>query len=174
MNKALQKRIQKIKLLICDVDGVLTNGDIIVDQEGRETKTFDVQDGYGIVLLKKLGYFTAILSARFSHAVEFRGKDLKVDKICQNAYPKTPVYEQILKELNLKDEQACFIADDLPDMGVLKRVGLAVAVNNAHPEVKKNAHYITKKSGGRGAVRETIELILQAKGEWTSVLKNLQ
>jgi 3-deoxy-D-manno-octulosonate 8-phosphate phosphatase (KDO 8-P phosphatase) len=174
MSKDLKKRIQKVKLLICDVDGVLTNGDIIVNHEGHETKTFDVQDGYGIVLLKKLGYHTAILSARFSHAVEFRGKDLKVDQICQNAYPKLPVYEQILKELNLKDDQVCFIADDLPDLGVFKRVGLAVAVNNAHAEIKKRAHYITKRTGGRGAVREAIELILKEKGEWNKFLKELQ
>lgn len=170
MKKNLEKKIKKIVCLILDVDGVLTDGKIIVDHEGKETKVFDVQDGVGVVLFKKAGYQTAILSARSAEAVTVRARDLKIDKIYQDAYPKVNAYNQLLRDFNLRDEQVCFIGDDLPDICVLERVGFAVAVANAVDEVKRIAHYITKKQGGAGAVREVVELILKTHQKWSSTV----
>lgn len=170
MNSALNARLKKIKLLVMDVDGVLTDGKIVVDARGKELKFFDVQDGFGLVLLRQAGIKTAILSARSSPAVAARAEDLKIDKICQDAYPKSDVYARLIREFGLMDEKVCFVADDLPDLAVLKRVGLAVAVSNAVAEVKKAAHYITACRGGDGAVREVVELILKAQGKWKNIL----
>lgn len=154
-----------------DVDGVLTNGEIIVDHEGHETKVFDVQDGLGLVLLQRAGFKTAIISARATEAVTFRAKDLKIHKIYQDAYPKTAALQDLLTEFQLKKEEVCFIGDDVPDICVLKEVGFAVTVPNAVNEVKRVADYTTKKNGGRGAVRELVELILKTQGKWPQLLK---
>lgn len=164
---------KKIKLLICDVDGVLTDGRIIYDGEGREIKNFDVQDGLGIVLLKKCGLQTAIISARKSSVVAQRAKELKIDHVFTGVFPKISAYEQLIKKLKIKDSEVCFVGDDLPDLGILKRVGLAVTVSNGVDEVKKVAHYITRKHGGRGAVREVADKILKAQGFWPKILKEM-
>ena len=174
MNSALNARLKKIKLLVMDVDGVLTDGKIVVDAQGKELKFFDVQDGFGLVLLRQAGIKTAILSARSSPAVTARAEDLKIDKICQDAYPKTSFYERLLHELNCADEQVCFMGDDLPDLPVLKRVGFAVAVPNAVAELKKTAHYVTAQRGGAGAVREVVELILKAQGKWKNIVAQME
>ena len=157
-----------------DVDGVLTDGKIVVDAQGKELKFFDVQDGFGLVLLRQAGIKTAILSARSSSAVTARAEDLKIDKICQDAHPKTNAYESLIKELGCTDEQVCFMGDDLPDLPVLKRVGLAVAVPNAMDELKKIAHYVTTRRGGAGAVREVIELILKAQRKWKNIVAQME
>lgn len=157
-----------------DVDGVLTDGKIVVDAQGKELKFFDVQDGFGLVLLRQAGIKTAILSARSSPAVTARAEDLKIDKICQDAYPKTSAYERLIRESGCTDEQVCFMGDDLPDLPVLKRVGLAVAVPNAMDELKKIAHYVTTRRGGAGAVREVIELILKAQGKWKNIVAQME
>ena len=170
MNQDITARIRKIKVLVLDVDGVLTNGQIILDQKGNEIKVFDVQDGFGIVLFKKCGYRTAIISARSAQAVAARAEDLKIDHVYQNAYPKIDALHQLLHEFEITNEEVCFMGDDLPDLGVLKNVGFAVTVPNGVPELKKIAHYVTNKEGGRGAVREIIELILKTKGEWEQAL----
>ncbi len=174
MNKTLKTKLNKIKLLVMDVDGVLTDGKIVVDAQGKELKFFDVQDGFGLVLLRQAGIKTAILSARSSSAVTARAEDLKIDKICQDAYPKTNAYESLIKELGCTDEQVCFMGDDLPDLPVLKRVGLAVAVPNAMDELKKIAHYVTTRRGGAGAVREVIELILKAQRKWKNIVAQME
>jgi 3-deoxy-D-manno-octulosonate 8-phosphate phosphatase (KDO 8-P phosphatase) len=166
MKKDLIKKIKKIKVLAMDVDGVLTNGEIIHDHLGNELKVFNVQDGYGLSLLRKAGIKTAIISARSAGAVTARVTDLKIDKVYQDAYPKIGAYEKLLQELGLKDEEVCFMGDDLPDICVLKRVGVPIAVANAATEVKKCSVYVTKKEGGRGAVREMVELILKTQGKW--------
>ena len=168
----IRERIKKIKLLALDVDGVLTNGKIILDSAGKETKVFDVQDGFAIVIFKRAGFKTAILTARASKVVTLRARDLNIDRAYQNAYPKINAYKKMLNDFRLKDENICFIGDDLPDGQVLKRVGFAVAVSNAVPEIKKSVHYITKKRGGRGAVREVIELILKTQGKWDKILSS--
>lgn len=172
MATSLLARIKKIKALVFDVDGVLTDGKIIFDSDGKETKVFDVQDGFGVVLLKRAGFKTAILTARASAVVTHRGEDLKIDRVYQDAYPKIEAYKNMLSEFRLKGENICFIGDDLPDLQVLKKVGLAVAVSNAVPELKKIAHYITKKRGGDGAVREVIELVLKTQGKWKKILSD--
>ena len=172
MTKHLEAQIKKIKLLALDVDGVLTNGNINIGQDGKETKVFDVQDGFGIVIIRHAGIKTAIISARRAGAVIFRAKDLKIDKVYQDAYPKIDAYEKMLRELKLKDEEVCFLGDDLPDLCILKRVGFAVSVPNGRSEVKKMAHYVTKNSGGKGAVREVVELILKSQNKWDKIVKN--
>ena len=172
MTGKLEQKIKKIKLLILDVDGVLTNGEIVLDERGREIKTFDVRDGYGLVLLQRAGYKTAILSARSAGAVTARAKDLKITKICQNASPKLRVYRRLLREMKLKDEQACFIGDDLPDIEVLKSVGFSVSVPNGSSEVKRIVDYVTQRAGGNGAVREIVELILKVNRKWSGILKD--
>ena len=167
----MKQKIKKIKVLAMDVDGVLTDGGIIVDSDGRETKNFNVLDGFGIVVAQKAGLKTAIITARQSAPVDFRARDLRINKVYQDAYPKTKAYEKMLQEFGVKDENVCFIGDDLPDVSIFKRVGFAVTVPNAAAGVKKYADYVTKKSGGAGAVRELVELILAAQGKWTKVLE---
>jgi len=164
--KQLTLKLKKIKLLAMDVDGVLTDGRIIIDDHGKETKLFNVQDGMGIVFFQRAGFKTAIITARASKAVQWRADDLKIGKVYQDAFPKLNAYEQMLKDFNVKDDEVCFIGDDLPDLRVLQRVGFAVAVPNAVAEAKKASDYVTKKNGGEGAVREIIELILKANGKW--------
>lgn len=165
----MKQKIEKIKVLILDVDGVLTDGRIIVDDTGKEIKNFDVKDGFGLVLLIKKGLKTAIISARSSKAVTARAKDLKIHKVYQDAYPKIEAYEALLKAFKITDDEACFIGDDLPDVPVLKRVGFAVTVPGAPVEVKGVCDYVTQKEGGKGAVREIVELILKNQNKWDPV-----
>lgn len=167
----LKNRIKKIKALVMDVDGILTNGKIVIDHQGHETKYFDVQDGFGIVLMRQAGYKTAIISARTAPAVTARAKDLKIDKVFQDAQPKTNAFQTLLKEFGLKPEEVCFMGDDVADICVLKEAGLAVSVPNGTNDTKRFAHYITEKRGGEGAVREVVELILTVKGQWKNIVK---
>ena len=166
----MKDALKKIKVVVMDVDGVLTDGRIIMDSNGVELKNFDVQDGMGIVFLKKCGIKTAIISARESGVVAYRAKDLKIDKVYVGVYPKLSAYESLLEEFNVVDDEVCFIGDDLADLCVMRRCGLAVAVANAVFEVKQIADHVTVKQGGRGAVREVIEMILQAQGHWSPQL----
>jgi 3-deoxy-D-manno-octulosonate 8-phosphate phosphatase (KDO 8-P phosphatase) len=166
----MKDALKKIKVVAMDVDGVLTDGRIIMDSNGVETKNFDVQDGFGIVFLKKCGIKTAIISARESGVVAHRAKDLKIDKTYVGVYPKLSAYEDMLKEFKALDEEVCFIGDDVADLGIMRRCGVSVAVANAVFEVKQIADHVTVKRGGRGAVREAIELILQAQGLWSPQL----
>jgi len=168
---SMKFKIKKIKAVVCDVDGVLTDGKIIYDSDGRETKNFNVQDGLGLVVLRKMGFKLAVISARYSKVSTQRAKELRFDHVYIGVEPKITAYEDLLKKLKLKDEQVCFIGDDLTDLPVLKRAGLAVAVDNAVGDVKKAADYVTKKSGGDGAVREVADLILKTQGLWARVLK---
>lgn len=170
MKKDLENKLKKIKLLILDVDGILTNGEIILDHDGNEIKIFNVQDGFGIVLLRQCGIKCAIITARYSKAVDARAKDLKIDKVYQDAKPKTIAYERLLKLMKLKDEEACFMGDDLTDLSVLKRVGLSVSVPNGVGEVKRLVDYVTSNEGGKGAVREMVELILKAQNKWKNII----
>jgi 3-deoxy-D-manno-octulosonate 8-phosphate phosphatase (KDO 8-P phosphatase) len=170
---AINVRAKKIKLVICDVDGVLTDGKIIYDSLGNESKNFNVLDGLGLVLLKKCGIQTGIISARASKVVAHRAKDLQIEHVFTDAFPKLAAYDQLVKKLNVKDNEVCFIGDDLPDLAIMKRVGLAVAVSNAVTEVKRVAHDTTRKRGGEGAVREVAEKILKAQGFWPGILKEI-
>jgi 3-deoxy-D-manno-octulosonate 8-phosphate phosphatase (KDO 8-P phosphatase) len=158
--------LKKIKVVAMDVDGVLTDGRIIIDSNGVETKNFDVQDGFGIVFLKKCGIKTAIISARDSDVVAHRAKDLQIDSVYVGVYPKTSAFEKLLKEFRVNEKEVCFIGDDLADLAVMRRCGVSIAVANAVFEVKQIADHVTTKKGGKGAVREAIEMILKAQGHW--------
>lgn len=167
----LKEKAQKIKLVIFDVDGVLTDGRMVYDNKGNELKFFDVHDGLGIHLLNLAGIKTAIITARKTPVVARRAKVLYIKHVVQGYPLKVKPYEKMLKQFHLKDEEVCFIADDVIDIGILRRVGLPVAVLNATADVKKEAFYITKKKGGRGAVREVVELILKSQGKWGALLR---
>jgi 3-deoxy-D-manno-octulosonate 8-phosphate phosphatase (KDO 8-P phosphatase) len=167
----LLPRIQKIKALFMDVDGVLTDGRIVLGNYGDELKFFDIQDGNGLVLMNRAGFKTAFITGKKSRINIRRAKDLKVSKVCQNAQDKLKAYEKLLRQFKLQHEDVCYIGDDLIDIPVLKRVGFAVAVENAVDEVKEAVHYKTEHKGGRGAVREVVNIILKAQGKWADVTK---
>ncbi len=171
MKMELKKKLQNIKLFVMDVDGILTNGEIVLDHNGNELKIFDVQDGYGIVLLRKTGIKTAIITARKSKAVELRAKDLGIDKVYQNASPKLDAFKKIIKAMNVKKSEVCYMGDDLPDLCVLTCVGVAITVPNAVKEVQQCVNYVTENEGGAGAVREVVEMILKAQSKWDSIVK---
>ena len=165
----LKERIQKVKLLILDVDGVLTDGRIIYGDHGDELKFFDVQDGFGLVLLRRAGIPTVVISAKKSRVNQRRAKELRIAKLYQNVREKLKIFEKVVAKMKLKHDEVCFIGDDLMDLPVLSRVGFAVAVPNAVDEVKEVAHYVTLKKGGRGAVREVGDLILKTQAKWPRV-----
>ena len=170
MTDKMKTQINKIKVLAMDVDGVLTDGKIVLDYKGNELKFFDVKDGYGVAVIRRADIKTAIITARSSGALASRAADLKIDKVFQDAYPKTSAYSKLLKDLKVSSEEVCFVGDDLPDIPVLEKVGFAVAVKNAANEVKRVADYVTKKQGGDGAVREVVELILKTQGKWKKII----
>lgn len=162
----MKDSLQRIKLVIFDVDGVLTDGRIIVSDSGEQTKEFDSQDGAGIKYLQRAGLIAAVITGRAAKVVALRCKELGIAEVEQGATRKLDAYGRIVKRLGLKDEEVCYVGDDLVDLPVMWRVGYAVAVPNARPEVRKAAHYVTKAGGGRGAARELIEKILKAQGRW--------
>jgi len=161
MAKNIKALFKKTKLLIVDVDGVLTRGEIIYDDAGREMKIFNVKDGLGIFLLNKVGIKTVILSAKNSSILRRRAKDMRVAEVIGGALPKEKYLPGIQKKYKVSIDQICFIGDDLIDLGMIKRVGLGIAVQDAMGPVKKIASYITKKNGGQGAVREVVDLIIK-------------
>ena len=162
-------RASKVKLLVLDVDGVMTDGRIIYGDIGDELKCYDVKDGLGIVLLKHAGIPTAIITAKRSKVVTKRARDLGIRSVQQNMTNKSKALDKLIKKYKCDADEICFIGDDIIDLPVLKRVGLAVAVPNGVPEVIKAAHYMTHNPGGRGAVREIADLILKAQGKWDEV-----
>lgn len=164
-------RIKKIKMLILDVDGVLTDGRIIWTSSAEEMKFFNVQDGVGIILAHRVGLKVAIISARKSKVTEIRAKELKITDCYQIVENKFTAYKELIDKYKLADEQVAYIGDDLHDIPVLRRVGFAVATANAQEEVKQVSHYITEKNGGNGAVREVINMILKAKGLWDKAVE---
>lgn len=165
----IEERAKKIKLLILDVDGVLTDGRIIYDNFGDELKCFNVHDGFGMTLLSRAGIKSVIITAKKTKIVARRAKDMHVAKVYSD-YKKLKIYEKVIKKFRVKDEEVCFMGDDLIDLPVLKRVGLSVAPPEAIEEVKNSCHYITKNSGGKGAVRELIEIILKSQNLWDEVI----
>lgn len=170
MEVDLLEKAKKIKLLLLDVDGVLTDGRIVYDSRGQDLKFFDVHDGLGVYLLKKAGIKTILITAKGSRAIRPRAKDMQVEEVFEDISPKTSVLDRILKKYNLKLDEICFVGDDLVDLCLMKKVGFPIAVFNASPEIKKVASYITLKEGGRGAVREVAELILKSQGNWEELL----
>jgi len=165
----IEERAKKIKLLILDVDGVLTDGRIVYDNFGDELKFFNVNDGLGVYLLRKAGIKTVIITAKKTRAVLKRAKDMRVAAVYSNHY-KLKIYQKVLKKFKVKNEEVCFMGDDLLDLPLIKRAGFAVAPPNAMKQVKNSAHYITQRHGGKGAVRELTEIILKSQGLWEKAI----
>ncbi len=164
-------RARKVRLLILDVDGVLTDGRMVLGSDGVQTKFFDVRDGFGLVLARDAGLKTAIITAERSRVVGFRARRLKVDWVAQFAREKESVLQRCLAHFRLPASAAGYVGDDLLDLPVLTRVGFSAAPSDADPVVKRHVRYVTRLEGGRGAVREVVELILKAQGKWDSVLR---
>jgi len=170
IKQELSEKAKKVKLLMLDVDGVLTDGRIIYDSHGRDIKFFDVHDGLGVYLLKKTGIPTILITAKGSRAIKPRARDMRVDGVFENISPKTTVLDKILKKYKLNLDEVCFVGDDLVDLCLMKKVGFPIAVFNAAPEIKEVASYVTLRHGGRGAVREVAELILKAQNRWQEMI----
>ena len=166
----LQKKIAPVKLLILDVDGVMTDGRIVIDSSGVESKSFHVRDGNGIKLLIRGGIDVAIISGRHSGSVEHCARELGIKFVFQGAKNKMSVYETLIDDMGLKDEEVAFVGDDVVDLPVLRRVGFSASVADASKLVVSNVDYVTSSRGGRGAVREIVELILHATGNWDKVM----
>lgn len=162
---------RRVEIILSDVDGVLTDGGIWYDNQGVELKQFHIRDGLGIKLWQRAGFRFGVLTARSSHIVKLRASELGVDFVRQGFEEKLPVTLEILRELQLAPENACFIGDDLTDLPVMRHVGLGVAVADAASEVRSAAGFVTRLPGGRGAVREVVETILKAKGRWEDVIQ---
>ena len=169
-----REKIKPIKLLILDVDGVLTDGKIIYNDRGEEIKAFHVRDGHGLKLLMRAGIGIALITGRKSKVVLHRARDLGIKNVYQRVTNKIEVYEKILKGKKLKDENVGFVGDDLVDIPVLKRVGFSAAVGDAIPEVREVADYVASKKGGEGAVREICELLLKVQNKWEEITERYQ
>jgi 3-deoxy-D-manno-octulosonate 8-phosphate phosphatase (KDO 8-P phosphatase) len=174
ISPALKKRAAQIKLLLMDVDGTMTDGGVLLlsqpDGSALEIKKFDAHDGQGLTLAHTAGIRTGCITGRESPALLRRAHEMKMDYVYMKIPFKMPAYEEILLKAGLKDAEVAYVGDDLPDIPILKRVGLAVAVGDAVADVKKIAHYTTKAHAGRGAIREAIELILKSKGIWDELI----
>ena len=168
-SKSLQARLARVRLFLCDVDGVLTDASVFIGGE-KEIKRFNIQDGLGLVLLRRAGIQVGWSSSRPSTATEARATELKLDFLLQPKESKVAAIENLLTQAGRTWAEVCYVGDDVVDLGALKRAGVAVAVANAVTEVKSRAHVITRKSGGHGAVREVVELILKAQKKWKPLL----
>jgi 3-deoxy-D-manno-octulosonate 8-phosphate phosphatase (KDO 8-P phosphatase) len=171
MNSELRQKLARVRMFLCDVDGVLTDGTVLMGN-GVESKRFSIVDGLGMRLLQRYGVQVGWVSRRPSSATAMRAQDLKIDYLRQVDGDKVSVVEGLLSESGLSWSDLCFVGDDVVDLGVLKRVGVAVAVANGIDEVKAVADYVTTLPGGQGAVREVVDLILKAQEKWTIMLKD--
>lgn len=162
---AVVERARAIRLAIFDVDGVMTDGTLFIGAQGEAFKAFNILDGHGVKMLQSAGVAAAIISGRSSEAVARRAVELSIAHVVQGSSDKVAAFEALIAMLDLTAEQCAFVGDDLPDLAVMRRCGLAVAVANAAEPVKSAAHYVTRASGGRGAVREFCELVLRAQGQ---------
>jgi len=164
-----QEKARDIKLLILDVDGVLTDGNIVYTDRGEELKAFNVKDGHGLKLLMRAGIQVALITGRSSAAVAHRARDLGITRVYQKALNKIEAYEELRRTGDLRDEEICVVGDDLPDLPILRTCGFAVAVADSVEEVKREVDYVTNKEAGKGAVREVCDIILKARGLWETV-----
>lgn len=169
--RALRAAARAVRVLALDVDGVLTDGSIRWDDQRNEQKVFHVTDGSGLAYLRREGYQIAIISGRSSPATEVRARELKIHRVYQGFLRKVDALPDLTKTFGVGDREICFVGDDLADLCLFPRVGLAVAVGSAVPEVRRAAHYVTRAAGGRGAVREVAELLLKARGLWRGLVR---
>lgn len=161
----IMERVRNIKLLLMDCDGVLTDGRIYYTESGDELKAFHVRDGQGLVMWHEAGFLSGIISGRYSKLLERRARELGMQFLYQKSADKIEDFEKILMVAKVAPEETAFIGDDIPDIPLMKRVGLAIAVGDGCSETKKAAHYVTECNGGKGAVREVVNLILNSKGK---------
>src|SRR6185369_7429203 len=173
LSPQLRKRLANVKLFLCDVDGVLTDGSIFIGGD-KEFKRFNIRDGLGLVLARRAGLKIGWVSARPSAATRLRADELKIHCLVQqnDRTSKTAAIEQLLTQEKMNWNDVCFVGDDIVDLGPLKRAGFAVAVGDGVAEAKAAAHLVTQAAGGRGAVREVVELILRAQGKWSPFVEH--
>lgn len=165
----MKDRLERLRLLLLDVDGVLTDGRIVFDDRGVESKAFDVKDGHGLKLLQRAGIRVGIITGRESRVVQVRAAELGIEILHQGAREKLVPYREILEQTGVSDEEVGYVGDDLVDLPVLRRVGFSATVADAVPEVKSRVDYVCQRPGGRGAVREICDLILRQTGAWETV-----
>jgi 3-deoxy-D-manno-octulosonate 8-phosphate phosphatase (KDO 8-P phosphatase) len=171
LNPQLAARLARVKLFLCDVDGVLTDSSVFMGG-GAEYKRFNIRDGLGLRLLQQCGIKVGWISARPSDATKQRADDLKIDFLVQSMSSKVEAAAELLKAIELGWEDICYVGDDVVDLGLLRRAGVAIAVRDGIQETKRIAHYVTQTRGGEGAVREVIELILKAHGRWAQIIES--
>ena len=171
MNKRLIARAHRIRLAIFDVDGVLTDGTLYLSERGEEMKVFNILDGLGLKMLSASGIATALLSGRKSKMVALRAKEIGISHLLQGAGDKLETYHRLLRKLDLAEEETSFMGDDLPDLPVLRRCGLAFSVPNAPEIVRSHVHYVTRTPGGQGAAREACEFLMRARGTLENQLR---
>ena len=178
MNNEIRERAARIRLLLMDVDGVLTDGNLLnvpgPDGKMVESKMFDSQDGIALQWLSWYGIQTGVISGRLSPATDERARQVKMTYVYQGHIEKIPILEEIVAKSGIPLDQIAYAGDDLTDLVIMRRVGLAIAVANARPEVKRAAHYVTTARGGSGAIREICELILEAHGRWKEILRKYE
>ncbi len=167
------EKAKDVKLVILDVDGVMTDGRIVIDDNGLEQRNFDIKDGLGVVALQMTGVEVAIITSKKSGSVRHRAEELKIKRFHEGIRKKTEPYEQMLAEMGIGDDQVAYVGDDLVDLSMMKRVGLPIAVADAVDEVRKAAAFVTRARGGHGAVREAAEMILKAQGKWEAILAKI-
>jgi 3-deoxy-D-manno-octulosonate 8-phosphate phosphatase (KDO 8-P phosphatase) len=171
---SVAKRAKGIEIFLMDVDGTITNGSVTLlsmrDGSAQEIKTFDAHDGQGLSLARTAGLRTGVITGRGSAALRHRAKELDIEFVYEHQAPKIAAFEEILKKTGATESMVAYLGDDLPDILVMRRVGLAVAVADAAPEVKRVAHHVTRAIGGKGAAREVVELILKSKGIWEKMI----
>jgi 3-deoxy-D-manno-octulosonate 8-phosphate phosphatase (KDO 8-P phosphatase) len=174
ISQTLKKRAAQIEVLLMDVDGTMTEGGVTLmsqtEEIALEIKTFDAHDGQGLTLAHTAGLRTGCITGRQSSALLRRAREMNMEFVYMKQPLKMPAYEEILRKAGVPDSSVAYVGDDLPDLPIMRRAGLAVAVGNALPEVKKAAHYVTKARAGHGAIRETVELILKSKGIWEAMI----
>ena len=168
----IDQRMQPIRLILSDVDGVMTDGNITYDNQGIETKSFHVRDGMGIKLWQQASHDFGVITARSSHIVKLRMDELKVNIVRQGSAEKLAAAKQIVDELGLTFENVCYVGDDLTDAALLKVVGLSVSVSDGAADVRSICHVVTKAAGGKGAIRELIESILKSQNRWSEILQS--
>jgi len=171
VSKRPKANLANIKLLVLDVDGVLTDGTLIINADGRESKFFNSLDGHGIRMWRRAGLKIAFLSGRLSEPTKHRAEQLEIDYCIEDCHDKLPELERLIGQMGLSAENVAYIGDDLPDLPLIRYAGFGVAVANAVDEVRQYADYVTTRRGGSGAVREVIEYILKGSGKWQQLME---
>lgn len=170
--KTINEIAKTIQLVIFDVDGVLTDGSLFLGDDGQEYKAFNSKDGHGIRMLHQGGVKSAIITGRSSNVVEHRARDLDIEIVMQGHRDKRPAFKELMKNTGLSADVIAYVGDDVVDLPVMTQVGLAIAVNDAHPMVKRHAHWTTGAAGGKGAAREVCEFLLDSRGRLTEQLEH--